>query len=172
MRRSSFSLLLAATTASAFCNAFLSAAPEAAAAARPCVFSAKRSHARLAPAQAPPCRVRMNLSDIFPGDGSYPVLVEALIKPKEKKGKRRKISKFRSDNSETGIKPFVAHFGSADATYHRIPGELPDAARTVEFLRLLDDNLRAILAVSKDYRGSVIILVPVIVASDPTKKNF
>lgn len=61
-----------------------------------------------------------------------------------------------SDNSETGVKPFVAHFGSADATYHRMPEGLTDPQRTVEFLRLLNDNLHTVLTVSKDYQDRLI----------------
>jgi len=61
-----------------------------------------------------------------------------------------------SDNSETGVKPFVAHFGSADATYHRLPADLSDKQRTIEFLRLLDSNLSTVLAVSRDFQNGLI----------------
>ena len=49
-----------------------------------------------------------------------------------------------SVNSETGVTPFEAKFGSHARTYFRLPADLPESARASEFLRLLDSDLRHI----------------------------
>ena len=64
------------------------------------------------------------------------------------------------DNSESGVVPFHAHFGSADATYFKLPspnegeedGRLPI---TQAYIKLLDDNLRLLQDISKKHQDSI-----------------
>ena len=72
------------------------------------------------------------------------------------------------DSSETGVIPMHAHFGSADATYHRMPLTLTDAARTHAFVRLLDAQLRFLVDKSKQYQAA---LVEKRLASTPAEKQ-
>lgn len=60
------------------------------------------------------------------------------------------------DSSETGIIPMHAHFGSADATYHRMPLTLTDAQRTHAYVRLLDQQLQYLIDKSKQYQANLI----------------
>ena len=54
-------------------------------------------------------------------------------------------------SSETGVRPFEAKFGSADATYMRMPPSLPQSELTHEFVRLLNANLDVIREVSNEF---------------------
>ena len=61
-------------------------------------------------------------------------------------------------HAETGIVPFHAHFGSADATYFRMPEEVEgDSMRhTHAYIRLLDANLKVLREISKKHQDSLI----------------
>jgi hypothetical protein len=59
-------------------------------------------------------------------------------------------------NSESGIRPFDAKFGRADATYFQLPAALDPSKVTCEFVRLLDKDLRAIRAQSKRFQDELI----------------
>jgi hypothetical protein len=56
---------------------------------------------------------------------------------------------------ETGIVPFHAHFGSDDATYFRLPDALAAAETTQTFVKLLDENLRTLWDISKQFQHSL-----------------
>ena len=60
------------------------------------------------------------------------------------------------DSSETGIVPIHAHFGSADATYHRMPLTRTDVQRTHAFVKLLDEQLQYLSDKSKQYQAALI----------------
>ena len=59
-------------------------------------------------------------------------------------------------NSETGITAYAAHFGTAAETYSRLPSGLSPTAQSHELLRLLDSNLKTVLAVSSDFQRKLI----------------
>lgn len=63
------------------------------------------------------------------------------------------------DNSETGVVPFHAHFGSADATYFQLPplvdGKEKDSMPTQHYVKLLDENLRLLHDISKDHQAAI-----------------
>jgi hypothetical protein len=63
------------------------------------------------------------------------------------------------DNSETGVIPFHAHFGSADATYFQLPplvdGKEKNSMLTQHYVKLLDDNLRLLHDISKDHQAAI-----------------
>ena len=61
-----------------------------------------------------------------------------------------------SVNAETGFKPFEMHHGTAAATYHMVPDGLSPHDKAHEFVRLLDENLKRVLEVSKDYQDALI----------------
>lgn len=61
------------------------------------------------------------------------------------------------DSSETGVIPYAAHFGSADATYCRLPvdgGDRPPP--TQEYVQLLDENLHILREKSKKFQDDLI----------------
>ena len=65
------------------------------------------------------------------------------------------------DNSETGVIPFQAHFGSADATYFQLPalkskdeGE-NDLLLTQQYMILLDKNLKTLHEISKKHQDTI-----------------
>jgi ribosomal protein L21E len=65
-----------------------------------------------------------------------------------------------TDNSEAGIIPFHAHFGNADATYHQLPTTLEEggdgsSSATHNYVKLLDNNLKLIRAISKEHQAKV-----------------
>jgi hypothetical protein len=62
------------------------------------------------------------------------------------------------ESSETGVIPFHAHFGSADATYFRMPeeGEGDPMRRCHAFIQLLDKNLRVLTAISQQFQQKLI----------------
>ena len=59
-------------------------------------------------------------------------------------------------NSETGAIPHEAMFGSEDATYLRMPELAKLSESTHEFVRLLNENLRLIWKISKDYQDKLV----------------
>jgi hypothetical protein len=64
------------------------------------------------------------------------------------------------DNSETGVIPFQAHFGSEDATYFNLPalkdGEEEDSLLlTQQYLQLLDKNLKTLYIISKKHQDQI-----------------
>lgn len=61
------------------------------------------------------------------------------------------------DSSETGVIPFHAHFGSADATYFRMPEEGgTDMQRIHAYIKLLNDNLRHLQDVSRQFQAKLV----------------
>ena len=61
-----------------------------------------------------------------------------------------------NQNSETGIVPFHAHFGSADATYFRMPEAGDSMQRAHAYIQLLDNNLRVLLDISKRHQTEIV----------------
>jgi hypothetical protein len=63
------------------------------------------------------------------------------------------------DNSEAGVIPFHAHFGSADATYFKLPalvaGKESDSMLTSHYVKLLDENLKLLHDISKDHQAVI-----------------
>jgi hypothetical protein len=60
-------------------------------------------------------------------------------------------------NSETGLVPFHAHFGSANATYFRMPAEGGDSMqRAHAYIQLLDNNLRVMRDISKRHQADIV----------------
>ena len=59
-------------------------------------------------------------------------------------------------NSESGVRPFDAKFGSADATYFQLPAEIRPGKEACEFIKLLDKDLRAIRATSKRFQDELV----------------
>jgi len=64
------------------------------------------------------------------------------------------------DNSETGVVPFHAHFGTADATYFQLPaikeGEEEDSLLlTQQYLINLDKNLKTLYEISKKHQDRI-----------------
>lgn len=60
-------------------------------------------------------------------------------------------------NTESGIIPLHAMFGSADETYHRLPKEQDINKVTNNYIKLLDENLRVIRSISKRYQDSLVV---------------
>ena len=61
-----------------------------------------------------------------------------------------------SDNSETGVIPYVAHYGTVDATYHRLPNGLSPAEEAHELLKLLDEKLGLVQLITQEFQGQLI----------------
>ena len=59
-------------------------------------------------------------------------------------------------NSETGVIPYVAHYGTIDATYHRLPDGLSPGAEASELLRLLDEKLGLVQLITEEFQGKLI----------------
>lgn len=59
-------------------------------------------------------------------------------------------------SSETGLSPFHAHFGTEDSTYLRLPETADAAANAQEFVRLLDETLRALWETSRQYQQTLL----------------
>lgn len=60
-------------------------------------------------------------------------------------------------SSETGVIPYHAHFGSAEATYFKMPDALTEEEKTHEYVRLLDENLRVLTAASKKFQDQLVL---------------
>jgi hypothetical protein len=60
------------------------------------------------------------------------------------------------ENSETGVIPLEATFGSKDSIYMTMPDGLDPAEHTHEFVRRLDENLAHLRAVSKRFQEQLI----------------
>ena len=73
-----------------------------------------------------------------------------------------------SDNSETGVIPYVAHYGTADATYHRLPSDLPASQQPHALLKLLDEQLQRVKQVSDEFQGR---LIAERLAANPARPN-
>lgn len=58
-------------------------------------------------------------------------------------------------SSETGVTPFHAQFGDADAIYAKIPAGLPTLESTHSYIRLLDANLKMIREISAEYQANI-----------------
>jgi hypothetical protein len=56
------------------------------------------------------------------------------------------------ENSESGVVPLNATFGSKDAIYMTMPDGLDPAERTHEFVHRLDENLAHLRTVSKRFQ--------------------
>jgi hypothetical protein len=61
-------------------------------------------------------------------------------------------------HSETGLVPFHAHFGSADATYFRMPEEGDSMQRAHAYIQLLDNNLRVLLDISRRHQAEIVAM--------------
>jgi hypothetical protein len=61
-----------------------------------------------------------------------------------------------SVSSESGLIPFHAHFGNANSTYFKVPEGIGDQEKTAEYVRLLDDNLKLLIGLSKVYQDSIV----------------
>ena len=62
-----------------------------------------------------------------------------------------------NDNSETGVVPLQAHFGTAEATYFRLPmGLKSDSEKINEFVKLLDQNIKILRDVSNKHQREII----------------
>ena len=59
-------------------------------------------------------------------------------------------------NSETNMIPYHAHFGTAEATYFKMPETLTEEEQTHEYVKLLDENLRILSAASKRYQDQLV----------------
>ena len=60
------------------------------------------------------------------------------------------------DSSETGVIPYAAHFGTKEATYFKLPAESGDGPTlTQEFVKLLDENLKALRFVSTKFQSEL-----------------
>jgi hypothetical protein len=60
------------------------------------------------------------------------------------------------ESSETGVVPFHAHFGSADATYFRMPEEGDGPRSAHAYIQLLDDNLRLLSDISRRFQADLV----------------
>jgi hypothetical protein len=60
------------------------------------------------------------------------------------------------ESSETGVIPFHAHFGSADSTYFRMPGEEDGPRRAHAYIQLLDENLRLLTDISRRFQADLV----------------
>jgi len=60
------------------------------------------------------------------------------------------------ENSETGVVPFHAHFGSAEATYFRMPERGDSVHSAHAYIRLLDDNLKLLNDISKRHQEKIV----------------
>lgn len=58
--------------------------------------------------------------------------------------------------TETGIRRFDNHFGSTDGTYLRLPEHLAESSKSPEFLRLLDEDLQRLRAISAETHRKII----------------
>ena len=59
-------------------------------------------------------------------------------------------------NSETGVEPFPATFGSVHSNYFKIDSKLSPEQFETAYVRLLDESLSTIREVSKKYQSSLI----------------
>ena len=59
-------------------------------------------------------------------------------------------------NSETGVRPFDAKFGRIDGPYFRLPEDALPADITHQWVQALDEKLRTIRKISKDYQDVLI----------------
>lgn len=59
-------------------------------------------------------------------------------------------------SNETGLSPFHAHFGTEDSTYLRLPEASGSADNAQAFVKLLDEDLRALWTASRTYQQSLI----------------
>lgn len=59
-------------------------------------------------------------------------------------------------STETGLSPFHAHFGTEDSTYFKLPEEASASHNAQEFVRLLDENLRVLWQISKDFQADLV----------------
>jgi hypothetical protein len=59
-------------------------------------------------------------------------------------------------SSESGVRPFDAKFGSADAKYFQLPATLQPVQATQEFVKMLDADLRAIRVASKQFQDKLV----------------
>jgi hypothetical protein len=63
-----------------------------------------------------------------------------------------------TDSSETGVRPFVAQFGSSDALYLSLPGEKGDhdMQDLPAYVKRLDEDLSRLRALSKSHQDSLV----------------
>jgi len=73
-------------------------------------------------------------------------------------------------NSETGVRPFDATFGTVIGTYHRLPPRLSNPKRATEYVRLLDETLALITELAYKHRGLLLDKRGTALA-DPRRQN-
>jgi RNase H-like domain found in reverse transcriptase/Reverse transcriptase (RNA-dependent DNA polymerase)/Integrase zinc binding domain len=61
-----------------------------------------------------------------------------------------------SVNSETGMIPFHAHFGTAEATYFKMPELMSPEENCHEFVRLLNEDLKILSEASKKHQDKLV----------------
>ncbi len=59
-------------------------------------------------------------------------------------------------NAEIGVEPFKATFGSADSDYYKIDSKLSPEEFETSYVKLLDENLKIIREISKQYQDSLV----------------
>jgi hypothetical protein len=74
-----------------------------------------------------------------------------------------------TDSTETGVVPFHAHFGSVDATCHRLPTDSSVPLNTNSYVKLLDANLKMLFQISKNFQNNLI--TQRLDNSDPLQQN-